>query len=201
MTTRTERQATLLAVEIADGQKLVTEIERWLAGYSRTRTAHPLVTKATAELVAEALGSLGQAATKVPTKAPGLDAPPRALKVLPDWVLRIPVWRHLYGAGRPISVVEHLELTALVIQKYGWARSGFRTRGGKRCVMAAQATLVWLGYGDYATAEEAHDHLQSALEARGIGTSYGRWNDHPGRTQQQVLGLIREAADRARRCA
>ncbi|MFD5234879.1 hypothetical protein ACFWJ5_41660, partial [Streptomyces qaidamensis] len=51
---------------------LVAEIEHYLAARVRT-TAHPLVTKTTAELIAEALGTPAAATTSAPT----LTEPPR----------------------------------------------------------------------------------------------------------------------------
>ncbi|MFD3537823.1 hypothetical protein ACFWVS_41580, partial [Streptomyces sp. NPDC058661] len=93
--------------ELADeAALLVREIEQYLTARIRT-TAHPLVTKTTAELIAEALGTQAP-----PVAAPVLAAPGRALRLLPNWALNFPLLRRLHGAGRQISVAEHLELTA-----------------------------------------------------------------------------------------
>ncbi|MFD7980847.1 hypothetical protein [Streptomyces sp. NPDC059071] len=176
--------------EVADEAAfLVREIEQYLAARVRT-TAHPLVTKTTTELIAEALGAA--------PAAPVLTAPARALRILPDWVLNFPLLRQLHGAGRQISVAEHLELTALVIERYGWHRGALRTRSGRRCILGAQAVLYRLGYGDETTVQAAGARIQDALAARGITEPYYRWNDAVGRTQAEVTALIRAAATNAR---
>ncbi|MEU6170176.1 DUF6197 family protein [Streptomyces tanashiensis] len=195
MTTTTTLTATPPEVGLADdAAALVAEIERYLAARTRT-TAHPLVTKTTAELVAEALGTPARTAAGA---APVLTAPPRALRILPDWVLNFPLLRHRHGAGRQIGVAEHLELTALVIERYGWKRGALRSASGRRCILGAQAVLFRLGYGDEATARAAGTRLQTILAARGITQPYHSWNDTPGRTQGEVLHLIRTAAANAR---
>ncbi|MFJ3366448.1 DUF6197 family protein [Streptomyces anthocyanicus] len=174
---------------------LVAEIEHYLAARTRT-TAHPLVTKTTAELIAEALGT-APAAT-----APAFTEPPRLLRLLPDWVLSVPLVRQLHGGyGRTVSPAEHLELTALVIERYGWTQRQHRSRSGRRCILGAQAVLYRLGYGDDATVAAAAGHLQAVLAARGIRQPYHQWNDAPGRSRDEVLALVREAAARTRTTA
>ncbi|MFI1294342.1 hypothetical protein ACH4VM_39240 [Streptomyces sp. NPDC020792] len=173
---------------------LVAEIEHYLAARVRT-TAHPLVTKTTAELIAEALGTPAAA----PAPAPAFTEPPRLLRLLPDWVLSVPLVRQLHGGyGRTVTPAEHLELTALVIERYGWTQGTHRSRSGRRCILGAQAVLYRLGYGDDRTVAAAADHLQDALAARGIHQPYHQWNDDPNRSRDQVLALVREAASAAR---
>nr|WP_011815246.1 hypothetical protein [Streptomyces viridosporus]CAA56760.1 unnamed protein product [Streptomyces viridosporus] len=171
----------------ADAAQLVLDIEHYLAARTRT-TAHPLVTKTTAELVAEALGTTGPATTPAP------ELPGRVLRILPDWVLRFPIVRHRHGGARPVTVAEHLELTALVIERYGWAQGTHRTTTGRRCILGAQAVLYRLGMGDDTTVAAAGQHLQDVLAARGCTSTYASWNDHPDRTRDDVLALIRDAA-------
>ncbi|RAJ41898.1 hypothetical protein K388_07506, partial [Streptomyces sp. KhCrAH-43] len=138
MTTATLPTATpvLAPVDVAG---LVREIEQYLAARTRT-TAHPLVTKTTQQLVAEALADAPVAAA--------VPLPGRVLRMLPDWVLSIPAVRHRHGGARAVTVTEHLELTALVIERYGWAQNAHRTTGGRRCILGAQAVLYRLGWGD-----------------------------------------------------
>lgn len=171
-----------------DAAQLVRDIEQYLAARTRT-TAHPLVTKTTAELIAEALGTPAPAET-----AAALELPGRMLRVLPDWVLRFPLVRHRHGGARHITVAEHLELTALVIERYGWAQGTHRTTSGRRCILGAQAVLFRLGLGDETTVAAAANRLQAVLAARGCTLPYARWNDFPGRTETDVLALIRTAA-------
>ncbi|MBP2581840.1 hypothetical protein J3A78_002318 [Streptomyces sp. PvR006] len=193
MTAKALTAPTEPARELADeAALLVREIEQYLLARVRT-TAHPLVTKTTAELIAEALG------TPIPAvAAPVLAAPARALRLLPDWVLNFPLLRQLHGAGRRIGVAEHLELTALVIERYGWHRGSLRSASGCRCILGAQAVLFRLGYGDETTALAAGHRLQAVLAARGITEPYHRWNDATGRTLVEVLALVRTAATNAR---
>ncbi|MEU1863261.1 DUF6197 family protein [Streptomyces gardneri] len=193
MTAQTLTAPAAAALELADeAALLVREIEQYLTARVRT-TAHPLVTKTTAELVIEALGN-----APAPTAAPSLTAPARALRILPDWALNFPLLRQLHGGGRQISVAEHLELTALVIERYGWNRSSLRSASGRRCILGAQAVLFRLGYGDETTARTAGARLQLVLAARGIAEPYYRWNDAPHRTRTEVLALVRSAAANAR---
>ncbi|MFE5944250.1 hypothetical protein [Streptomyces sp. NPDC056480] len=193
MTAQTLTAPALLAPELADeAALLVREIEQYLTARVRT-TAHPLVTKTTAELLTEALG----AAPTAPA-APALTAPACALRLLPDWVLNFPLLRQLHGGGRHISVAEHLELTALVIERYGWHRGALRSASGRRCILGAQAVLFRLGYGDEHTALAAGHRLQAVLAARGITEPYHRWNDAIGRTREEALTLVRTAATHAR---
>lgn len=186
MSTATLPKATGTPAELTvDGRALVVEIERYLAARTRA-TAHPLVTKTTAQLVAEALAEL-------PAPAPVLEAPPRILRRLPDWVLALPLFRSIYGGGRELSVAEHLELTALVIERFGWTQGAPRSQDGERCILGAQYALLRLGYGTPRTLTAATEHL-----CRVAGGSYVAWNDHPDRSRDEVLALVRAAAQEAR---
>ncbi|MER6098356.1 hypothetical protein ABT154_21360 [Streptomyces sp. NPDC001728] len=174
-----------------DAATLIADIEAYLAAQA-PKTAHPLVTKTTAELVAEALHA---PATEPDNTAPALAAPARWWRIIPDWALALTPARRLHGAGRQITVTQHLELTALVIQQYGHHRGGLRSRSGRRCILGAQAVLFRLGYGDENTAIAAGRAMQSVLTRRGIEDAYHAWNDKPERTADEVLYLIREATN------
>jgi hypothetical protein len=177
-----------------DADGLVVEIERYLAARIHT-TAHPLVSKTTSELVAEALGSIPVAPAPVVAAVPA--GPPRLLRLLPDWVLAVPLLRRT-AAGRTVSVAEHLELTALVIERWGWAQNRYRSRSGRRCILGAQAALYRLGYGDEDTITAAGRRIQQVLTDRKISQPFHEWNDGPGRDQCEVLTLLRTAAANAR---
>ncbi|MET9950179.1 hypothetical protein ABZ135_01340 [Streptomyces sp. NPDC006339] len=170
-----------------DAHQLIADIEQYLADQA-PRTAHPLVTKTTDQLIAEALAD--QPATAA---APTLAAPSKTWRLLPDWALGIVRQLHA-GQTRHITVTQHLQLTALVIEQYGWKRGALRSTSGRRCILGAQAVLCRLGYGDEHTAREAGQRIQNILTRRGIAEPYHRWNDRTGRTQTEVLHLIREAA-------
>ncbi|MGW4050812.1 DUF6197 family protein [Streptomyces sp. NPDC004779] len=172
-----------------DAATLIRDIEQYLAEQA-PRTAHPLVTKTTAQLVAEALQT---PAVEPHTAAPELAAPGRWWRIIPDWALAITPARRLHGAGRHITVTQHLQLTALVIQQYGHHRGALRSHSGRRCILGAQAVLYRLGYGDELTAIAAGQQLQNVLRRRGINEPYHRWNDRRERTVDDALHLIREA--------
>ncbi|MCX4720010.1 hypothetical protein OG818_30265 [Streptomyces virginiae] len=173
---------------------LVDEIERYLA--ARVRTAHPLVTKTTAALVAEALGELAGPGVPVTQAAPQLRPPAAILRRLPDWCLYLPMLRTWHGGGRYITTAENLELVALVIETFGWARDTQRGPEGSRCILGAQYALHRLGYGDTHTLRAASGYIQNTLGTQ--AGSYEVWNGHPDRTREQVLALVRAAAASAR---
>lgn len=212
MTTTTTRAASGPDLS-ADGRQLVAEIERYLtttaaaaapAAVARA-TAHPLLTKTTAELVGEALSALDDRPVPppaAPAPAADLRLPGAMWRALPDWTLAVlrPLQR---GAGvdrLSISPAAHLDLTALVLERWGWGQTGHavRSRAGRRCILGAQAVLVRLGYGTEHTVAAAAAHLDGVLRARGIRDTYWRWNEHRNVGQDQALALVREAANAAR---
>ncbi|MFH8627770.1 hypothetical protein ACH4A8_38785 [Streptomyces vietnamensis] len=180
---------TRLADLTVDAASLIADIEAYLAEQA-PRTAHPLVTKTTDQLIAEALAA---PAAVDEQHAPALEAPRRLWRIIPDWALALTPARRLHGAGRQITVVQHLELTALVLQQYGHHRGGLRSRSGRRCILGAQSVLYRLGYGDEETAEAAGRAMQNVLGGRGVEEPYHAWNDRPGRDLGDALQLIREA--------
>ncbi|MFJ5547021.1 hypothetical protein [Streptomyces sp. NPDC093225] len=194
-TTVTAPASRPLDLELAPAAEvLVAEIERYLSARTRT-TAHPLVTKTTQELVAEALAELP--AGPCPHAAPQLRPPAPILRRLPNWALSLPLLRAWHGGGRAITAAENLELVALVIATFGWAQDTQRGRDGGRCILGAQWALHRLGYGDVHTLRAASGYLQNTLGTE--AGSYEAWNDHPARTREQVLALVRAAAATARR--
>jgi hypothetical protein len=165
------------------------EAEAWL--HDPTRTAHRLVTVPTAELVR-------LAGADQPAPAPAGPRLPGGLwRVLPDRLLSLHPARRGEGLQRArITTTEHLELTALVLERWGWAKSGrrIRTATGGRCILGAQRAVHALGYGTEHTAVEAGRQIQGALADRGITMPYPRWNEMPGVTGPMALGLVRAAA-------
>jgi hypothetical protein len=175
---------------------LVADIDRYLV--ARRRTAHPLVTATTEELVRTALANLPTA----PAAGPATPVLPRGLwRVLPDRLLALHPARRGEGVTRlRISVAEHLELTALVLEHWGWSKTGrhIRTGAGRRCILGAQYAVFRLGYGTEDTAVAASAHLQAVLARRGIRQPFPQWNDSPDVTREQVLAVVRDAAAAAR---
>ncbi len=210
-TTHTVESSRIPADVAADvtehGEALVLEVERYLAARTPA-TAHPLVTKTTAELIAQALEEAPARAGAVDDRQEHADVPatpaPRVTspltgvwRLLPDSLLRI---RRPRGAVdyRPITVAEHLELTAAILEG-DWAQTGGRGRRmGRRCILGAQVALYAMGYGDAQTADAASTYLNLALRERGQGGPYEDWNETPGRTREQALALVRAAASMAR---
>lgn len=192
MTTTVTPTATPHTRPDIDPAMLVAEIEQYLAAQTSAApaTAHPLVTKTTAVLVAEALGTAPAAVTRA---ASTVQPPPAVLRRLPTWALALPVIRNRFGGGgQHVTVAQHLQLTALLIERWGWAQGCLRTRGGI-CVEGAQFILLRLGYGNAATLGQATAVIHQLLANVGAG-SLTAWNDHPDRTVGQVLGLLRLAA-------
>ena len=153
-------------------------------------TAHPLVTKTTAELVAEALAA--PVAVAAPA-APIVRSPLRGIwRVLPTRVLSV---RRPRGPvdHNPVSVAEFLELTESVLRHAGWARTGSRTRTrlGRRCIRGAQGAVYLLGYGDARTAETSGLFLAEVLAGRGVRTPYPLWNEQA--SAEDAIGLVAEA--------
>jgi hypothetical protein len=193
--------ASVAMPDLFDGiaDELAAEVEAFLA--SQRRTAHPLVSLTTAELVAQALGTV-PAGPSAPT-APGVGVSlPRGLwRVLPDRLLALHPARRGEGVARlRITTTEHLQLTALVLERWGWAQSGrsIRTAGGRRCILGAQAAVHRLGYGTHDTAVVAGHRLNNVLAARGIRLPYQEWNELPHVTRDQALALVRQAAKEQR---
>lgn len=155
-------------------------VEAWL--HDPARTAHRLVTVPTAELMAQAVGAVGERATEV--------VPRGVWRVLPDRLLA------LRRTRRTVTVAEHLHLTASVLTEWGWARSGShrRTVGGRRCILGAQYAVYRLGYGTQGDAAEAGRQIQGALTQRGVTMPYPHWNELPTTTAAQALSLVNQAA-------
>lgn len=182
-----------LAAELTD------EIERYLA--ARRRTAHPLVTETTEELIRQALAELGTRPASDPAPT-GPHLPGGLWRILPDRLLSLHPGRRGVAVQRMrISTAEHLELTALLLERWGWSKTPghWRTPGGRRCILGAQAALFHLGYGTEDTAAAAGAHLNGVLRSRGIATAFPQWNDSPHVSRDQVLALVRDAATAARR--
>lgn len=172
-----------------DERLLVRQVEEFLASQpaapvERLLTAHPLLSRSTADLVAEVEGNL-------PSPAPSLSAPRRVARWLPE-----SVWR-MVGAVRPVrevTVSQYLGLLVEVLESHGWDGSGRgRSVGGCRCIAWAQRLLAHLGYGSEVTATAASRTIQDALHRRGVTAPYWEWNDDPNRTRGQVLGLLHAA--------
>lgn len=198
MSMLTRRRATAPAGTVTEDQiaELVREIETYLSAPGRA-TAHPLVTRPTADLVAEALAAVEAGCPRPSTG--DLRAPSRILRRVPDRLL--PLLRPVAGPRRHITVAEHLELTARVLETYGWATGNHRTPGGRRCILGAQAVLYRLGYGDRQHVDAAAGYIRSALADHGVreDVDYWTWNDQRAASVGEVTGILRAAAAAAAR--
>jgi hypothetical protein len=200
--TAADELAGLLGDDLIGGltADLVDDIERYLA--ARKRTAHPLVTATTEDLVRTALANLPAPAGHSSRGRDNGVLPGGIWRILPDRLLALHPARRGEGVQRlRITTAEHLELTALVLEKWGWSQTGRRIRSGtgQRCILGAQAVIYRLGYGTQDTAMEAGRHVQNVLTARGIRTPYPQWNELPNVDGRQALALVRDAATAARR--
>ena len=177
----------LFADALGDG--FADEVEGWL--HDPTRTAHPLVSVPTAALMEQALACRSEAAATGPVLPQGV------WRVLPDRLLALHPGRRAERLDRlRIPVAQHLELTATVLEQWGWAATGRhnRTSGGRRCILGAQYALYRLGWGTEVTVGEAGRWIQGELTARGITLDYPDWNELPGVTAQMAVGVVRAAA-------
>jgi hypothetical protein len=172
---------------------LADQIEAWL--HDPDRTAHPLVTAPTTALVDQALSDLA------PPTATEVRLPGGLWKVLPDRLLSLhPARRGEAVARLRITVPDHLDLTAAVLEQWGWAqtRTRIRTARGRRCILGAQYTLYRLGYGTHDTAVTAGHHITAELRRRGVRLPFEQWNDQPHITAEQVIAVVRATAGAAR---
>jgi hypothetical protein len=185
--------ALLLNLELDAGRGADT-VESWL--HDPSRTAHRLVTLPTAQLVEQALGTTS-APEKAPAATPAL--PGGMWRVLPDRLLALhPARRGEVAARLRIPVARHLELTATVLERWGWARTqtrhtAKRTVGGRRCIVGAQYAVHRLGYGTEHTASEAGRQIQGVLAGRGVSLPYPEWNELPTTTGPMALAIVRVA--------
>lgn len=166
---------------------LITEIESFLRAQIR-RTAHPLVSKTTDQLIAEALASVP------PIKRTRSHPLPHDLwRVAPDWVVAA---RRMVRSNTTyeISAQEHIQLIIAIIERWGWSKGKLRTKSGCRCIAGSQLLLLRMGYGTKDTLRSAGLRIQSVLHSRGTSDPYWEWNDQPRRTKREVLDVLREAA-------
>jgi hypothetical protein len=187
-----------LDVELGEhGELLALEVERYLTARTRA-TAHPLVTKTTDQLVTEALTAVdiedGQEHEVPAPAAPAMASPLSGIwRFVPDSLLRI---RRPRGPVnyRHVTITQHLELTAAILER-DWAHTGTRVRRlHRRCVLGAQVALYAMGYGDAMTANAAGDYITAVLRQRSQHLPFEDWNELPGRTHDQVLDVVRTAA-------
>lgn len=147
-----------------------------------------LLTKTTAQLVAEA-------AIRPGTAAPDRQLPGRLAAILPD---RLHTWRRIYTPDLKPSV--QLRYAALVLEEWGWQCRPYRLRsiGGARCVCGAILTATRLGYGSHDTMTRSAAWILTELRLNHDWTGLiGPWNRAPGRTADQAISLLHNAAHRA----
>lgn len=171
------------------GPDLGDEVEAWL--HDPARTAHRLVSLPTAALVEQALGAQPAAEVAGPVLPGG------AWRVMPDRLLALHPGRRPERLERlRIPVAQHLELTARVLEEWGWAQPGRhnRTITGGRCPRGAQYALFRLGYGTEHTLYEGARRIQGVLAQRGVTAPYWEWNDWATTTHEQAIAVVRAAA-------
>jgi hypothetical protein len=121
--------------------------------------------------------------------------------VLPDRLLTLHPGRRGEADQRArISVAEHLELTALVLERWGWGAErpahphGRRPPLHPRCATRPVRSRLW----HRGHRRRGRAHLNATLRARGIREPYPAWNELPHVTRRQALALVREAGAAAR---
>ena len=83
------------------------------------------------------------------------------------------------------SVVDVLNRTADILEDGGWVQHAYETDKGEHCLIGALEVAA--PYGTLYS--EARNALFDV-----VGTSPLSWNDMPGRTKEQVIAVVREAA-------
>lgn len=185
------------ATLLADRPLRAAEAEAWRGitdRFERTAPQAPaarkLLTKTVAELVAEAERTLPAHGTR---PAVDIRIPGRLARTLPDW------------AHAPRRDLSHLPSTILqaagqILTDWGWQSTPhqLRDRRGRRCVCGAICAAVdSVGIGGVHAAELAAGHVLTELRHRGWPHLIGDWNQVPGRTAQQAIGLVHAAHQRA----
>ena len=104
------------------------------------------------------------------------------------------------------EVADVLERAADYIDEHGWCQERYTTDGVK-CCAAGAINMVTTGDPGITRVNEYHIARYVALETLGDVIeendgwgSVSEWNDHPGRTQAEVVAKLREvaAAERAK---
>ncbi|MEU3990118.1 hypothetical protein AB0F24_17375 [Streptomyces platensis] len=168
----------------------LTEPERdaWAsitAGYSRD-----LVTKTTAELIAEAERSTPAHGTR-----PAVDVrlPGRLARVLPDWA-------HRTRADLSHKPSTQLAVAAEVLRRWGWQNKPHKLRDGRgrRCICGSICTAVdGLGVGSIDSAHMAAGYVLAELRSRNWNALIGDWNQTVCRTPEQAIELVNAGQRRA----
>lgn len=91
----------------------------------------------------------------------------------------------------------HLLKAADLLESNGWCQYTYRDYRGQRCLMGALHDASWSeqlddGFGGRLPSV-SHSLAVGHLMCR-LGGSISHWNDHPGRTQEEVVAVLREAA-------
>lgn len=100
------------------------------------------------------------------------------------------------------SVSEVLGAAADLLEKPGaWTQGGWARDGlGDRVVSTSSAATCWCAMGAmirvaFATGRDADGAVDRL--AKLVGANIGKWNDHPARTQAEVVDTLRQAARQA----
>lgn len=98
--------------------------------------------------------------------------------------------------SKTATVSTHLAAVADVLERYGWTQGAVCDSRGRRCIRGAQLVLVQLGHTSESTASAAQQYLDRATPG---GLRYWQWQDRKQRSKSDVLGVVRAAADEARK--
>lgn len=81
---------------------------------------------------------------------------------------------------------------AELLERDGWCQGHFKNKVGQRCLRGALiAATANDGYINTKRLVEATEAIEAAHDGRFYGAT---WNDRPGRTADEVIALLREAA-------
>ena len=93
----------------------------------------------------------------------------------------------------PIKTPQQILLDAAnLLEERGWCQDEFQNKQGQMCMLGAMRVALW-----DKVIYPAHPAYGLACDATGMnGMKIAEWNDTPGRTQQEVISKLREAAQR-----
>lgn len=91
--------------------------------------------------------------------------------------------------------IQLLQETREFLKKFGWYQGRFTGPNNSRCLIGAVAGAAG-DRGDYDVTEPVNNELRKEIERTGYAgdrrgdISVAKWNDEPGRTVEEVYGLI-----------
>jgi L-fucose isomerase-like protein len=111
-------------------------------------------------------------------------------------------YRHILNRASAVAVARHLDRALQVIEQTGWTQGLMRDEDGGVCLLKALTLAAGderVGSYETSTTYVAGTYLDVMVHVvTGQPGWFLGWNDEPGRTRDEALALVREAAEFAR---